>query len=80
MSKTKTRNNNEDANLDSKDFHPNMATMPVIPEQLLQRILPSEFSRTQDLDKFIKQCQRYFDIKGISRKNQRKHDVLPYRC
>jgi len=38
----------------------NMATTSVDP--LAERLLPKMLSRSDDVEKFIKQCQRYFDI------------------
>ena len=50
------------------DHHPseiaaNMATTPS-GDNLADRIIPKEFSKGQDLNRFIKQCQLYFKVRG----------------
>lgn len=50
-------------------FSPNMATTPN-PDPLAEKIIPNEFSRNMDLQRFIKQCERYFLVKGTSEKAQ----------
>lgn len=42
-----------------------MATTSHIPELLAQKIIPKEFKKGHDLEKFIKQCHRYFSVKNI---------------
>ena len=52
-----------------------MATMHSA-DNLAERIIPAEYSKGQDLDRFIKQCQRYFTAKGT--KNERAKENAMY--
>ena len=52
-----------------------MATTPVS-DALADRIMPREFSQGDDLSKFIKQCERYFLVRGIKEEKTKENIIF----
>lgn len=45
-------------------------------DSLAERIIPTEYSRGQDLDRFIKQCHRYFNAKGTKNEKAKENSMF----
>lgn len=52
-----------------------MATTPVA-DPLAERIIPKEFYRGDDLNKFIKQCERYFLVRGTTNEKVKENTMF----